>query len=55
MALIELSVAFGVAGWVKYLQQEKGAQVGVGAAAETEDDEVGVTPAASDEEGGGGE
>ena len=43
LALIELSVVFGVAGWVNYLQEEKGA--------ETEDDEEGATPAQRDVEG----
>ena len=43
LALIELSVVFGVAGWVTYLQKEKGALAGGGAGAETEDDEEGTT------------
>ena len=33
LALIELSVVFGVAGWIPYLQKEKGAQAGGGAGA----------------------
>ena len=41
LALIELSVVFGVAGWVTYLHKEKGAQAGGGAGAETEEDEEG--------------
>ena len=40
MALIELSVVFGVAGWVTYLQKEKGGPAGGGAGAKTEDDEI---------------
>ena len=48
-------VAFGVAGWVTYLQKEKGAQVGGWAVAETEDDEEGATPAQSNVEGSGGQ
>ena len=40
LALIGLSVVFGVAGWVTYLQNEKGAPAGGGAGAETEDDEA---------------
>ena len=39
LALIELNVVFGVAGWVTYLQQEKGAPACCGAGAETEDDD----------------
>ena len=31
LPLIELSVVFGVAGWVTYLQKEKGAPAGGGA------------------------
>ena len=54
LPLIELSVVFGVAGWVTYLQKEKGAPAGGGAGAETEDDEEGATPAQSDVEGSGG-
>ena len=38
----ELSVVFVVAGWVAYLQNEKGAQAEGGAVAEDEDDVVGV-------------
>ena len=49
--LIDLSVVFGVAGWVTYLQKEKGAQAGGGAGAESEDDVEGATPARSDAEG----
>ena len=57
LALIELSVVFGVAGWVTYLQKEKGAPAGGGASAETEDDdsEEGATPAQSDVEGSDGQ
>ena len=55
LALIELSVVFGVAGWVTYLQKEKGAPAGGGAGAETEDDDEGATPARSDAEGSDGE
>ena len=47
-ALTELSVVFVVAGWVTYLQNEKGAQAEGGAGAEDEDDEVGATPEQSD-------
>ena len=54
LALTELSVVFGVAGWVTYLQKEKGAPAGCGAGAETEDDEEGATPAQSDVEGSDG-
>ena len=43
-----MSVVFGVAGWVTYLQKEKGALAGGGAGAETEDDEEGATLAQSD-------
>ena len=53
--LIELSVVFGVAGWIPYLQKEKGAQAGGGAGAETKDDEQGATPAQSDAEGSDGQ
>ena len=49
--LIELRLVFGVAGWVTYLENEKGAPAGGGAGAETEDDEEGATPAQSDAEG----
>ena len=42
--------AFAVAGWIKYLQEEKGALVGGGGAADSEDEEVGATPAASDDD-----
>jgi len=49
--LIQLSVVFGVAGWVTYLQNEKGAPAGGGAGEDTEDDEEGATPAQSDDEG----
>ena len=54
---IELSVVFGVAGWVTYLQKEKGAPAGGagGAGAETEDDEEGATPAQSNVEGSDGQ
>ena len=55
LALIELSVVFGVAGWVTYLQKEKGAPAGGGAGAETKDDEEGATPAQSDAEGSDGQ
>ena len=55
LALIELSVVFGVAGWVTYLQKENGAPAGDGAGAETEDDEEGATPAQSDVEGSDGQ
>ena len=53
--LIELSVVFGVAGWVTYLQKEKGAPAGGGAGAETEDDEEGATLARGDAEGSDGQ
>ena len=52
---IELSVVFGVAGWVTYLQKEKGAPDGGGAGAETEDDEEGATPAQRDADGSDGQ
>ena len=55
LALIELSVVFCFAGWVTYLQKEKGALAGGGACAETEDDEEGATPAQSDVEGSDGQ
>ena len=42
--LAELSGVFVVAGWVTYLQNEKGAQAEGGAGAEDEGDEVGATP-----------
>jgi len=51
--LIQLSVVFGVAGWVTYLQNEKGAPAGGGAGEDTADDEEGATPAQSDDEGSG--
>ena len=51
--LIQLSVVFGVAEWVTYLQNEKGAPAGGGAGEDTEDDEEGATPAQSDDEGSG--
>ena len=53
--LIDLSVVFDVAGWVTYLQKEKGAPAGGGAGAETEEDDEGATPARSDAEGSDGE
>ena len=55
--LIDLSVVFGVAGWVTYLQKEKAAPAGGagGAGAETEDDEEGATPAQSNVEGSDGQ
>ena len=53
--LIELRLVFGVAGWVTYLEKEKGAPAGGGAGAETEDDEEGATPAQSDAEGSDGQ
>ena len=53
--LIELRLVFGVAGWVTYLEKEKGAPAGGGAGAETEDDEEGATPAQSDTEGSVGQ
>ena len=53
--VIELSVVLGVAGWVTYLQKEKGAPACGGAGAETEDDEEGATPAQSDAEGSDGQ
>ena len=43
-ALTELSVVFVIAGWVTYLQIEKGAPADGGAGAEDEDDEEGATP-----------
>jgi len=49
--LAELSGVFVVAGWVTYLQNEKGAPAGGGAGEDTEDDEEGATPAQSDDEG----
>ena len=55
LALIELSVEFGVARWVTYLQKEKGAPAGGGAGAETEDDEEGATLARGDAEGSDGQ
>ena len=54
-SLIALSVVFGVAGWITYLEKEKGAPAGGGAGAETEDDEEGATPAQSDVEGSDGQ
>ena len=53
--LMELRLVFGVAGWVTYLENEKGAPAGGGAGAETEDDEEGATPAQSDAEGSDGQ
>ena len=53
--LIDLSVVFGVAGRVAYLQNEKGTPVGGGAGAETEDDEEGAMQAQSDAEGSDGQ
>ena len=53
--VIELSVVLGVAGWVTYLQNEKGAPACGGAGAETEDNEEGATPAQSDAEGSDGQ
>ena len=44
LALIELSVVFGVAGWITYLQKGAQAGGGTGAAAEIKDDEEGATP-----------
>ena len=55
LALIELTVVFVVAGWVTYLQKEKGAPACGGAGAETEDFEEGATPAQSDVEGSEGQ
>ena len=51
LTLIELSVVFGVAGWVAYLQKETGAPACGGAGAETE----GTTPAQSNVEGSDGQ
>lgn len=45
------TVAFAVAGWIKYLKKEKGAVVGGGPAAHSDNEEVGATPAASDDDG----
>ena len=49
-ALTARNVVFVVAGWVTYLQNEKGAHAEGGAVAEDEDedDEVGATPEQSD-------
>ena len=52
--LIDLSVVFGVAGWVTYLQKEQGAPAGGGAGAATEADDEGATSARSDAEGSDG-
>ena len=52
---IDLSVVFGVAGWVTYLEKEKGAPACCRAGAETEDDKEGATPAQSDTEGSDGQ
>ena len=48
--LAELSGVFVVAGWVTYLQNEKGVHAEGGSVAEDEDedDEVGATPEQSD-------
>ena len=43
-AFTELSVVFVVAGWVTYLQNEKGAPADGGAGAEDDDDDEGATP-----------
>ena len=54
-AQLELSagVVFVVAGWIKYLQEEKGAELRLGSAAGADagddDDEVGATPRATPE------
>ena len=53
--LIELRLVFGVAGWITYLEKEKGAPACGGAGAETEDEEEGATPAQSDAEGSDGQ
>ena len=53
--LIELRLVFGVAGWVTYIEKEKGAPACGGAGAETEDEEEGATPAQSDAEGSDGQ
>lgn len=46
------TVAFAVAGWIKYLQEEKGACIGGGGpAAHSDNEELGATPAASDDDG----
>ena len=51
LALIDLTVVFGIAGWLTYLEKEKGVVAGV---SDIEDDEtMGATPAGSDEEGDG--
>ena len=56
LAQLKLSagVVFVVAGWIKYLQEEKGAELGSGAGADAgeDDDEVGATPGATLEGGG---
>ena len=52
LAQMDLIFVVELAGWLKYLQEEKGAVVVSGAAAE-DDDEVGKTPEASDDESGG--
>ena len=46
-----MSVVFGVARWVTYLEKEKGAPAGGGAGAKTEDDEEGATPAQNEPRG----
>ena len=48
LAWTELSGVFVVAGWVTYLQNEKGVHAEGGAIAKDEDDEVGATPEQSD-------
>ena len=48
---MDLIFVVELAGWLKYLQEEKGAVVVSGAAAE-DNDEVGKTPEASDDESG---
>ena len=47
-----ITVAFAVAGWIKYLQEKKGAVVGGGGPdAHSDNEELGATPAASDDDG----
>ena len=56
--VIELRLVFGVAGWVTYIEKEKGAPAcggAAGAGSEAEDGEEGATPAQSDAEGSDGQ
>lgn len=53
LALIDQTVVFGIAGWLTYLEKEKGVVAGVSGNDIEDDETMGATPAGSDEEGDG--